>query len=83
MSEFDLIKIGDIYEDPFFHPCLCVGIDNGAAWGISLIDGSYPRTTDIGVSGVRKLSLEEAWASKLKGVDALAAEWDEMYPPDN
>lgn len=81
MNALDLIQPGDIYEDPFFHPCLCFGVDDGAVWGVSLIDGSYPRTTDLGVSGVRKLSLQQAWEHKLKGADALAAEWDEMYPP--
>jgi hypothetical protein len=81
MSIFEDVKPGEIYEDPFFHPCLCLGVNNGAVWGISLIDGSYPRTTDLGVSGVRKLSLQQAWENKLKGTERLAAEWDEMYPP--
>lgn len=52
---------GDIYEDGFFHPCVCVGVKGGLAWGISLIDGSYPRSTDIFVGGVRRLTIEEAW----------------------
>jgi len=69
------LKPGDIYEDPFFHPCLCIGEVDGAVWGISLIDGSYPRTTDVSMSGVRRLSVEEAWSWKMKGLDAVKEEW--------
>ena len=54
------IKPGDIYEDPFCHPCLCVKVKDGETIGISLIDGSYPREPDIGISDVRKLTLQEA-----------------------
>jgi hypothetical protein len=60
MAEFidspDLIKPGDIYEDSAFHPCLCVSVDvnEGIVWGISLIDGSHPRTCDLFLSGIRK-----------------------------
>ncbi|MFC3813374.1 hypothetical protein [Lysobacter sp. GCM10012299] len=74
-----LLKPGDIYEDPFFHPCLCVGEADGAVWGISLIDGSYPRTTDVSVSGVRLLSPKEAWEWKSKGPDVIAAQWREKH----
>jgi hypothetical protein len=59
------IAPGDIYEDTFLHPCLCVGISDGFAWGISLIDGSQPRSCDLVMSGIRKLSLAEAWEMKL------------------
>lgn len=69
------ISPGDIYEDVFFHPCLCIGVEQGAAWGISLIDGSQPRTVDLGVSGARKLTIEQAWEWKLKGPDAIAKDW--------
>jgi hypothetical protein len=57
----DELRPGDIYEDPAYHPCLCLAVENGEATGISLVDGSYPRAADIGVSDVRKLTLEEAW----------------------
>lgn len=63
----DDIKPGEIYEDTFYHPCLCMGIEHRAVWGISLIDGSFPRSADIGMSGVRKLTLEEAWHWKSHG----------------
>lgn len=61
------IKPGDIYEDSAYHPCLCLGVGDMEVWGISLIDGSYPRSEDIGLSGLRKLSLDEAWIWKTKG----------------
>ena len=61
------IAPGKIYEDVFYHPCLCVGIESGMAWGISLIDGSYPRSCDLQVSGIRELSVVEAWEIKTRG----------------
>ena len=66
-GEADQLKPGDIYEDPYYHPCLCLAVENLEATGISLIDGSYPRAADIGVSDVRKLTLEEAWHWKMFG----------------
>lgn len=75
-TTFEIIGPGDIYEDPFFHPCLCIGVDGSAVWGISLIDGSYPRTTELGLSGLRKLSPEQAWENKQKGLKALEDEWN-------
>ena len=76
------ISPGDIYEDVFFHPCLCIGVEDGAAWGISLIDGSQPRAVDLGVSGVRKLTVQQAWEWKLKGPEAIAKAWAEEHGPD-
>lgn len=58
------IAPGDMYEDAFLHPCICIGVEEGCAWGVSLIDGSYPRTADIRM-GARKISLEEAWRMKM------------------
>ena len=55
------IKPGEIYEDTLYHPCVCVAVENMEVTGISPIDGSYPRSADIGVSNVRKLTPEEAW----------------------
>jgi len=49
------ISAGDLYEDVFLHPCLCVGLDEGVAWGVSLIDGSYPRSTSRSVSSSTSL----------------------------
>lgn len=70
-SESD-IKIGEIYEDAFYHPCLCVGIENGLLLGISLVDGSYDRCTEIHASRPRKLSVEEAWIWRTKGPPDVA-----------
>lgn len=66
-------KPGDIYECCSFHPCLCLGVDNEerTIWGISLVDGSYPRSCDLDSCGVRKLSLEEAFSWKQNGPKEL------------
>jgi hypothetical protein len=61
------IAPGKIYEDVFYHPCLCISVDEEMAWGISLIDGSYPRSCDLRMSGVRELSIAEAWQIKSNG----------------
>lgn len=52
---------GEIYEDSEFHPCICIGVDDHGVFGISLVDGSYPRAVDFGPTGLRKLSVAEAW----------------------
>jgi hypothetical protein len=43
------IRVGDIYEDCSFHPVLCTEVDDDG-WvvlsGISLIDGTFPRSCD-------------------------------------
>lgn len=68
------IQPGDLYEDGFCHPCLCIGIDDvGFIWGISLIDGSSPRSTDPHMSGIRRLTPKQARESKLEGPEAIAA----------
>jgi hypothetical protein len=61
------IDIGEIYEDVFYHPCICIGCDEFQVWGISLVDGSYPRSVDVKVSAIRKLTPEEAWHWRTKG----------------
>jgi hypothetical protein len=60
-------KPGDIYEDCGFHPCLCVTATESEVSGISLIDGSQPRSCDIGACGIRHLTIQEAWDIKLNG----------------
>ncbi|MFC1827765.1 hypothetical protein ACFLZQ_07550 [Thermodesulfobacteriota bacterium] len=67
----DDIKPGDIYEDCSFHPCLWTATNGQEVWGISLINGSYPRSCDINICGVRKLSVEEALLWKTKGPQNL------------
>lgn len=66
MTEDD-IEPGEIFEDVFYHPCLCMGIMDDTIWGISLVDGSHPRCISIGMSGPRKLTLKEAWRWKFFG----------------
>jgi hypothetical protein len=62
-----IIAPGDIYEDCAYHPCLCIGSDEGTVWGISLIDGSQPRSCDLRMCGVRLLTPGEAWQIKSEG----------------
>ena len=61
-----IISPGEIYEDCSYHPCLCMGTKDREVWG-SLIDGSYPRSCDLRMCGVRKLTPEEAWEIKRNG----------------
>lgn len=67
VNSADDLKPGDLYEDTFYHPCLCVAVNNLLATGVSLVDGTYPRAADIGVSDVRKLTPAEAWHWRLHG----------------
>ena len=79
MREFDVrmnqayerldLKPGDIYESCSHHPVLCLGVDykEDEIWGVSLIDGSYPRSCSLVLCGIRKLSLRQAWKIKLRG----------------
>lgn len=57
---------GDFYEDCAYSPCLCVDAssEEDFLWGVSLIDGSYPRSCSLLSCGPRKLSIAEAWAMK-------------------
>jgi hypothetical protein len=75
----ETFKPGDFYEDCSFHPCLCIEVDDqGGISGISLIDGSYPRSCDIENCGVRKLTLEEALIWKRKGPQKLDEPWSPL-----
>ena len=69
MSGEPRIKPGEFYEDSSYHPCLCVAssVDNDEIWGISLIDGTHPRSCSLRHSGVCKLTIEEVWEWKSKG----------------
>ena len=60
---------GDIYEDCAFHPVVCVEVnyETDDIWGVSLIDGSYPRSCSLRHCGIRKLTIEEAWKIKTSG----------------
>jgi hypothetical protein len=75
----DTFKPGDYYEDCWFHPCLCTEVDeDGGISGVSLIDGSSPRSCDIVRCGVRKLTLDEAMLWKKKGPQRLAEPWSPL-----
>lgn len=67
---------GDTYEDCFYHPCLCVRVDadSDEIEGISLVDGSYPRSCSIAHCGTRRLTIEEAWKWKLSGPQDVTIE---------
>lgn len=72
MSQF---APGDIYEDCAEHPCLCIGVseEDDEIWGISLIDGSYPRACSLAHCGVEKLTPQEAWDRK-KSIEGIRSE---------
>jgi hypothetical protein len=63
------LTIGSYYEDCFFHPCICIGTapEHGSIYGISLVNGTFPRSCDIDHCGVRLLSFEEAMIWKFYG----------------
>lgn len=81
----DDIAPGDIYEDSYGHPCLCVHITEEIQ-GISLVDGSYPRTENIADHPLKKLSSTEAWEWRLNGPSGKevppAFRWWEPKPPE-
>jgi len=60
---------GDIYENCFFHPAMCVEVnyDEDSISGVSMIDGSYPRNCSLRFCGVRKLTVAEAWEIRQHG----------------
>ena|SRR5882724_2632199 len=61
------IRPGDYYEDCYFHPCLCIGVDDDELLGVSLVNGTDPRGCSIGHCSVRRLSLAEALHWKFFG----------------
>ena len=54
------IKVGDIYEDCAYHPVKCTHSDGDDVEGISLLDGSEPRSCSIKHCGVKKLTQKQA-----------------------
>ena len=56
------IRVGSIYEDCAFHPVLCTILDEVErdVEGISLIDGSAPRSCSLDHCGPVPLTIEEA-----------------------
>ncbi len=62
----DRILPGDIYEDTDYHPVLCTEADEDDVSGISLIDGSAPRSCSLSHCDVQRLSVVEAL--ELRGI---------------
>jgi hypothetical protein len=60
----DYIAVGDIYEDCSFHPCLCTRSEGDDIDGISLIDGSAPRSCSLAHCGPTALTVSEAVSIK-------------------
>jgi hypothetical protein len=58
-QDINVISPGEIYEDCAFHPVLCTRNDGEEIEGISLIDGSFPRSCDLRHCGVVKLSVAD------------------------
>ena len=71
----ETILPGDYYEDVFFHPCLCTSTDGESVSGISLIDGSAPRTSDLRLGNIRKLTLDQVMLWKESGPQELDEPW--------
>lgn len=53
------INIGDIYWDCAYHPVLCTESDGDDVAGISLVDGSQPRSCSIKHCGVQRLTSDQ------------------------
>lgn len=58
------IKPGDIYEDCAYHPVLCLHNDGDAVRGVSLIDGTWPRSCSLDHCGVVKLPVDDVIAAR-------------------
>ena len=69
MRDPESILPGDFYEDCAYHPCVCVAssIEDDDLCGISLIDGTQPRSCSLKHCGVRRLTIEQVWEWKTKG----------------
>lgn len=76
------LKPGDLFEDCSYHPVLCLGVDykGDEIWGVSLIDGSYPRMCSLLHCGVRRLTAKDAWQIKMKGPRSWVAVDDHRLP---
>lgn len=70
----DRILPGDMYEDCDYHPVLCTSssIEEDHVEGISLIDGSMPRSCSYVHCDVQRLSVAEAVH--------LRQLWDDLFP---
>ena len=73
-------KPGDIYEDCHYHPCLCTAVSyrEDCIHGISLIDGSAPRSCSLRYCGVIKLTPAQALLWKQKGPQHTDGHWQPL-----
>lgn len=77
-SESD-ISPGEYYEDCSYHPCLCIRVYEDEVSGVSLVDGSYPRSCSIVGCGIRKLTFDEALQWKFYGPSDLEVEAERRW----
>lgn len=65
------LRPGDYYEDCAYHPCVCIAtsrVDGDfTVTGVSLVDGSHPRSCGVPGCGVRRLTFDEAVRWKFYG----------------
>lgn len=54
------IKVGDIYLDCAYHPVKCTVSDGDDVQGVSMVDGSSPRSCSIHYCGVEKITKKKA-----------------------
>jgi hypothetical protein len=77
---------GDYYEDCAFHPCLCIRVDrdieDDGLLGVSLVDGSYPRSCSLRHCGVRKLTFAEALHWRFFGPKDQSVPYEKRWWPD-
>ena len=63
----DEIEVGGFYYDCSYHPVLCTENDGEGVCGISLVDGSFPRSCSIKHCAPTPLTLEEALWVRFNG----------------
>ncbi|MGP3964837.1 hypothetical protein ACTWPT_53680, partial [Nonomuraea sp. 3N208] len=74
-----VIQLGMIYEDCAFHPVLCLEVDEDrSVAGISLIDGSYPRSCSLDHCGVVVLDLADVMAIRSDFAGYVARRQEEL-----
>jgi hypothetical protein len=73
------IRPGDFYEDCSYHPCLCIRVDDDEVSGISLVDGTSPRSCSIFGCGIVRLSLDEAVDRKFYGPPGVELPQDKRW----
>ena len=72
--------VGKFYEDCAYHPVLCTEISEDDLSGISLIDGSSPRSCSLKHCAPRPLTFEEAIEIKENwhGQDSIDFYWNDQ-----